>query len=156
VSTPAPLDAELLRVQRDLITSLLAEAELENDLILGFEVLAEDEWAVRLSGADKEFITVLLELKQRTLQYHSYFMPQPAENREVVYQFLLRQNHALRGVCFSVGPEDAIYLKGEVPATQIEAATLDQIFGLVFEATERAFRWTIQQGFASQLRAGDA
>ncbi len=152
----SPLDACSLSEKSDHISKLLAEVAEDNELILGFEVLNDDQWLVRMSGTDKEFITVFLDLRQRSLQFSSYFMPAPAENQQAVYRSVLRQNNTLRGICFSIGKEEALYLKGEVPSAQVDASALDHILGSVYEATERMFCSLRQQAFASRLKDDSA
>ena len=66
-------------------------------------------------GEEKDFTTVWLTLGQRTLRYETYVMPAPEENREAVMEVLLRRNDTLVGAHFSIGHEDAIYLRGELP-----------------------------------------
>ena len=42
-------------------------------------------------------------------------MPAPEEQPAALYEFLLRRNQRLFGMRFSIGPEDAIYLTGQLP-----------------------------------------
>ena len=52
----------------------------------------ESRWYVRISGEDKDNSMVLFTLGQRTLHFETYFMPSPEENRQDVFQYLLRKN----------------------------------------------------------------
>ena len=72
-------------------------------------------WYVRLRGEDKDFTTVWLTLGQRTLRYETYVMPAPEENAAALYEHLLRRNERLVGAHFSIGIEDAVFLRGELP-----------------------------------------
>ena len=76
----------------------------------------ERRWYVRLRGEDKDFTTVWLTLGQRTLRYETYVMPAPEENEAALYEHLLRRNERLVGAHFSIGVEDAVFLRGELPA----------------------------------------
>ena len=69
-------------------------------------------WYLRLRGEERDFTTIWITLGQRTLQYETYFMPAPEEAQEAVYEYLLRRNHKLFGMRFSIGPENAIFLVG--------------------------------------------
>ena len=75
----------------------------------------ERRWYVRLRGEDKDFTTVWLTLGQRTLRYETYVMPAPEENDGALYEHLLRRNERLVGAHFSIGIEDAVFLRGELP-----------------------------------------
>src|SRR5690606_11562334 len=77
--------------------------------------LGEPRWYVRMVGEEKDFTTVWLTLGQRTLRYETYVMPAPAEHAAEVMELLLRRNDRLTGAHFSIGLEDAIYLRGEIP-----------------------------------------
>jgi hypothetical protein len=114
-------------------------------------VHGEPRWYVRLVGDEKDFITVWLTLGQRTLRYETYVMPAPEENAVAVSDLLLRRNDALVGVHFSIGQEDAVYLRGSIPDTAISAAELDRILGTVYSAVEANFRMLIRLAFASRF-----
>ena len=76
---------------------------------------ASYRWYLRFKGEEKDFITVWLTLRQRTLHHEAQFMPAPEENKAEVYAYLLRRNAELFGMSFALGPEDAVYLVGRVP-----------------------------------------
>jgi hypothetical protein len=113
--------------------------------------LGEPRWYVRMIGDDKDFITVWLTLGQRTLRYETYVMPAPEENREAVLEMLLRRNDQLVGVHFSIGPEDAVYLRGEIPDTALSDTELDRVLGTVYVAVESNFRAMLRLAFASRF-----
>ena len=71
---------------------------------------------LRFKGEEKDFITVWFTLRQRTLWHEAQFMPAPEEHKEEVFAYLLRRNMQLFGMAFALGPEDAVYLVGRVPA----------------------------------------
>ena len=95
----------------------LAELAAEHDHILAVDRTddAGVRWYVRMRGEDKEFTTVWLTLGQRMLRYETYVMPAPEENDAELYEHLLRRNDTLVGAHFSIGVEDAIFLRGEMP-----------------------------------------
>ena len=81
---------------------------------------SERRWYVRLEGEEKDFITVWFVLGQRTLQYETYVTPAPEENHAAFYEHLLRRNAKLNGVAFSIGVEDAVYLRGQIGVRHID------------------------------------
>ena len=113
-----------------------AERELaKGEALLAFERqevtdrTASHRWYLRFRGEEKDYITVWLTLGQRTLHHEAQFMPAPEANKEDVYAYLMRRNAQLFGMCFALGPEDAVYLVGRVPARQIDDDELDRIAG---------------------------
>jgi len=113
--------------------------------------LGEPRWYVRMVGEDKDFITVWLTLGQRTLRYETYVMPAPEDNRAEVMEMLLRRNDQLVGVHFSIGPEDALYLRGEIPDAALSAGELDRVLGTVYVAVESNFTALLRLAFASRF-----
>lgn len=113
--------------------------------------LPERRWYVRMRGEEKEFTTVWLTLGQRTLRYETYVMPAPEENATELFEFLLRRNETLVGAHFSVGAEDAVYLRGELPLVALTEDELDRIIGSLYAYVERYFRAALQIGFASRF-----
>lgn len=113
--------------------------------------LGEPRWYVRMIGEEKDFITVWLTLGQRTLRYETYVMPAPEENQAALMEMLLRRNDQLIGAHFSIGQEDAVYLRGEIPDTAVSDAELDRVLGTVYVAVESNFRSLLRLAFASRF-----
>jgi Putative bacterial sensory transduction regulator len=108
-------------------------------------------WFVRLRGEDKDFTTIWLTLGQRTLRYETYVMPAPEENAERLYEHLLRRNERLVGACYSIGTEDAVFLRGDLPVGALTEAELDRIIGTLYATVEQHFRALLRIGFASRF-----
>jgi hypothetical protein len=108
-------------------------------------------WYVRMKGEEKEFTTVWLSLGQRTLRYETYVMPAPEENDQVLYENLLRRNETLIGAHFSIGLEDAVYLRGEMPVAMVNSDELDRAVGTLYATVELTFPSLIRIGFASRF-----
>ena len=112
----------------------------------------ERRWYVRLAGEEKDFTTIWFTLRQRTLHYETYVMPAPEENHEQFWEHLLRRNYKLYGVHFAIGPEDAVFLVGHLPADDVDADELDRIVGTVFASVEQFFRPALRIGYASRFK----
>ena len=112
----------------------------------------ESRWYVRISGEDKDNSMVLFRLGQRTLHFETYFMPSPEENRQDVFQYLLRKNSKLYGVSFGVGNEEAVYLSGQINSEVINSDTLDWVLGTIYKAVEECFKPALRLGFASRFK----
>jgi Putative bacterial sensory transduction regulator len=111
----------------------------------------EPRWYVRMRGEDKDVITVWLTLGQRTLRYETYVMPAPEENTAEVMDLLLRRNDTLVGAHFSIGAEDAIYLRGELPDIAVVDDELDRVIGTLWVTVEANFRALLRLGFAGRF-----
>ncbi len=109
-------------------------------------------WFVRLRGEDKDFTTVWLTLGQRTLRYETYVMPAPEENATELYEHLLRRNDKLVGAHFSIGLEDAVFLRGELPVGALDGEELDRAIGTLYATVEQCFRQLLRIGFASRFQ----
>jgi Putative bacterial sensory transduction regulator len=108
-------------------------------------------WFVRLRGEDKDFTTIWLTLGQRTLRYETYVMPAPEENAERLYEHLLHRNERLVGASYSIGAEDAVFLRGDLPVAALTEGELDRIIGTLYATVEQHFRALLRLGFASRF-----
>ena len=135
------------------ITTWLLDMKERNDVIVAVDrgEPGEHRWYVRMRGEEKEFTTIWITLGQRTLKYETYVMPAPEENAEQLYEHLLRRNEILVGAHFSIGIEDAIFLRGELPLRLVEEEELDRVVGTVYATVERIFPVIIRIGFASRF-----
>lgn len=109
----------------------------------------EHRWYVRVRGDAKDVFTIWLALRQRTLEYETYVLPSPPENAGAVHEWVLRRNADLYGAAFCIGVEDAIYLRGHVPAEAVTDAELDRILGSLYAWTERFFPTLVGLAFRS-------
>ena len=148
-----PATAEELAAADEMISAWLASELADNDAFLDVTRDAEIpfRWYVRLAGEQRDFVTIWLTLRQRTLSYESYVLPAPEENERELYEYLLRLNHRLVGAQFGVGPEDAIYLTGEIGIEALDEDQLDRIVGTIYEYVEQYFRPAMRIGFASRF-----
>jgi Putative bacterial sensory transduction regulator len=108
----------------------------------------ERRWYLRLRGEAKEFTTIWLTLGQRTLRYETYVLPWPPQHPEQIFESVLRRNDALVGCHYSVGVEDALFLRGEMAAVGVNEAELDRVVGTLFAEVERSFRGLATVAFA--------
>jgi hypothetical protein len=146
-------DAEQLADLDGRIDGWLAELAVEHDHIIAVDRTNDGgvRWYVRMRGEDKEFTTVWLTLGQRTLRYETYVMPAPEENAAELYEHLLRRNDTLVGAHFSIGIEDAVFLRGELPVTHVTLAELDRVLGTLYAQVEQCFQSLLRIGFRSRF-----
>ena len=154
VEGPPPSAVELDELERRIDGWL--ECQLgENPVMVAVDrgEPGEHRWYVRLAGEDKDFTTIWFTLRQRSLHFESYVMPAPEENEAEFHAHLLRRNHRMVGMRFSIGPEEAVFLVGEVPVRAVDEPTLDRIVGSVWTYVEQCFRPALRIGFASRFRS---
>jgi GH43 family beta-xylosidase len=111
----------------------------------------EHRWYIRMRGEEKEFTTIWMTLGQRTLRYETYVMPAPEENAEMLWENLLRRNEKIVGAHFSIGVEDAVFLRGEIPLSAVTEREVDRVIGTLFSTVETVFPSIIRIGFASRF-----
>lgn len=143
---------------RARIDAWFDEFDTDNPLIAAIDRGTSDEtsfgeprWYVRMIGDEKDYTTVWFTLGQRTLRYETYVMPAPEENHTAVMEMLLRRNDQLVGAHFSIGAEDALYLRGELPDTAVSSDELDRVLGTVYATVETNFRPLLRLAFASRF-----
>ncbi len=142
-------EAALARIERQ-IDEWLGRAKTNHANILAVDRSDEDEfrWYVRMEGEEKDFTTIWFTLGQRTLRYETYVMPAPEQNAELLYETVLRRNEKLVGAHFSIGLEDAIYLRGEMGLSALNEVELDRIIGTLYATVEQLFWPLLEIGYA--------
>lgn len=105
-------------------------------------------WYVRFGCDGRDAATIYFDLRQRSLHWELYFMPDPGRNHEALYGWLLRRNHDLYGARFSIGPDDDIYLTGRTALEHLTTGELDRVIGVLYELTETWFQPALRIGFA--------
>jgi hypothetical protein len=151
------MSATELAVLERRIDEWIGELDAEHDHIVAVDRSDDGSlrWFVRMRGDEKEFTTVWLTLGQRTLRYETYVMPAPEENERELYENLLRRNDRLIGAHFSIGDEDAVFLRGELATRSVHKADVDRILGTVYATVEQTFKPLLKIGYASRFADGD-
>jgi len=146
-------DAEQLAEVERQIDGWLDTLRGEHDHILAVDRSDDGtiRWYVRMRGDDKEFTTVWLTLSQRTLRYETYVLPAPEENAAILYENLLRRNERLVGAHFSIGIEDAVFLRGEIPVSMVSLVEIDRALGTLYATVEQCFQGFLRIAFASRF-----
>jgi hypothetical protein len=152
--TPRALDEAELDEVSTRIDAWAARQLADLDVVDAVERSAEPgerRWFIRVRGEAKDVFTIWLDLRQRTLRYETYLLPAPEEHVAEVYELALRRNHELYGVAFTIGEEDALFLRGHLPAEAVDDAELDRVLGSLYALTERFFRPLLGLAFESRL-----
>ena len=146
-------DSELADLKQQIDDWLAAELA-ENEMVASVEadVAGPRTWYVRLLGETKDAIAIEFALNQRTLSYETYLMPLPEENHAEFYHNLLIRNQKLYGASFVIGPQEGIYLQGQLDNRLIGVeGELDRVLGSVWSYVELCFQPALRIGFASRF-----
>lgn len=149
-----PADAATLARIGALVDGWASAQLAENEAVLGVEREEENgvrRWLVRLTGEEKQFISVWFALRQRSLSVEAYFMPGPEENVEQLWTYLLRLNARIAGLRFAIGLEEAVYLMGAVAVHHVTEAELDRLLGAAYAYSEAYFRPAMRIGYATRF-----
>lgn len=129
------------------IAGFLDEQEIE------WESGARDgELVVTLPGEKKLKTVVSLVATEDSLSTSAFVIRHPDENEAKFYGYLLRRNLRLPGLAYAIDGHGDVYLAGRVPAAAVDAAYLDQLFGVVLEASDSAFNELLVIGFLTSMQ----
>ncbi len=123
----------------------------ENPVVDAFIEEPPAPWRMRFRGEDKDVSTIYFTLAQRSLRYETFFTPDPEDDREACFAYLLGRNADMRLLRFYVGEERAIFLGGSTQVQHVDAELLDAVLGSFYEAIERSFRTVLRIGFARRM-----
>ena len=110
------------------------------------------ELVVTLPGERKLRTVASLLVGERTTSVSAFVIRNPDENHEEFYRHLLRRNLRMPGLAYAVDGSGDVYVKGEVPNAAVDAAYLDQLFGVVLQAADAPFNELLLLGFLGSMR----
>ena len=110
------------------------------------------EFVVSLPGEKKLTTVCSVVVSEQSLSISAFVVRNPDENHEAVYAHLLRRNLRLPGLAYAIDPSGDVYVTGRVPLQGVSAEYLDQIFGVVLEASDGAFNELLAMGFLESMK----
>jgi len=126
---------------------------LLDDAGVEWEAGARDgEFVVTLPGEKKLRTVVSLVAGEHGLSVSAFVIRNPDENHEQFYRTLLRRNLRLPGLAYAIDGSGDVYVTGRVPANGVDAATLDQVLGVVLEAADGPFNELLVIGFLTSMQ----
>lgn len=146
------LESEKKRV-KDVVHSYLRARLADSEEVVAVESDGPWRHMVRIRGTAKDFVTVWFTVGDRTLHYECYFMPDPDENHEELYRFLLMKNQNMYACKFSLADDHDVFITGQLPLSAVTEEEVDRILGSVYQYSETYFRPALAIGFASHFRA---
>jgi hypothetical protein len=133
-------------VARDVIEQALAGGDA------AWERTGESSFSVTLPGTHKLTTTCNLFVGDHAVRVEAFVMRQPDENREALWEWLLRRNAKMYGVAFAVDPVGDVYLVGRVPLHAVTAEEIDRVLGSVLTYADESFDAMLEIGFGSAIR----
>lgn len=110
------------------------------------------EVTVELPGEHRLSTTALINISEHAVRIEAFVCRKPDENNEGVYRFLLRRNHRLYGVSYTLDNVGDIYLVGAMACDVVSADEIDRVLGQVLEAADHDFNTLLELGFATAIR----
>ena len=110
------------------------------------------ELVVTLPGEKKLKTVCSVIVGDQSLSISAFVVRNPDENHEAVYAYLLRRNLKLPGLAYGIDRSGDVYVTGRVPLAAVNAAYLDQIFGVVLGAADEAFNELLALGFLESMK----
>jgi Putative bacterial sensory transduction regulator len=152
--SPAGIATPAQRARCAYVIDSWASARLEEGgvLVAADRNFESDTWYLRLRGDEKDYVTVWLTMRQRTLYHEAQVMPAPETNVEQTFEYLLKRNAGLHLMRFALGTEHAVYLVGEVPVSSVDDEELDRIMGSSLHYVDAVFPLAMTIGFAGRFR----
>jgi hypothetical protein len=110
------------------------------------------ELIVTLPGEKKLTTVCSVVVGEQSLSISAFVVRNPDENHEAVYAYLLRCNLKLPGLAYGIDKSGDVFVTGRVPLQGVNAAYLDQIFGVVLDAADGAFNELLAMGFLESMK----
>ena len=112
----------------------------------------DDEFVVSLPGEKKLKTVTSLVVSDTGVSASAFVVRNPDENHEELYRFLLRRNLRLPGLAYAVDKTGDVYVTGRLPLGGVDAASLDQLLGVVLVAADEPFNELLVMGFLTSMR----
>lgn len=131
----------------EVVVAVAQDAELE------WEAGTRDGEVVLSLPGEKKLKTVVSMVASDTgLTYSAFVIRNPDENHEAVYRVLLRRNVRLPHLAYAVDPSGDIYVTGRLPAAAVDAEQVDQVLGVILEASDGIFNELLVLGFLGSMK----
>jgi hypothetical protein len=112
---------------------------------------SDDRWTVMLAGEHKRTVGVTLSIGDHTLTAQSFFMRAPDEDRERVYDLLLRRHLRSYTLRFALHPDGDLLLVGVLPLGAVTDDELDRMLGQLLTVADETFDEALRLGFATYI-----
>lgn len=136
---------------RDVVSAYLRARLVDSEEVVAVDSDGPDRHMVRIAGRSKDFFTIWFEVGDRTLSYECYFMPDPEENHEALYRYLLTKNADMYSCRFSLASDHDVFITGRIPLEAVSEDEVDRIVGSIYHYADEYFKPALRIGFASHF-----
>ena len=119
---------------------------------LDFEQKDENTYLITLPGEAKQQIHCALVVGEHSLSINAFVIRKPDENKEAVFEYLLKKNASMYSIAFAVNELGDIYLVGRLPLDAVNEREIDRILGAVLQYADSSFNPLLELGFSSAIR----
>jgi hypothetical protein len=117
----------------------------------GASAYDDGRWTITLAGDHKRTVGVTLSIGDHTLTAQSFFMRAPDEDRERVYDLLLRRHLRSYTLRFALHPDGDLLLVGVLPLAAVTDDELDRMLGQLLTVADETFDEALRLGFATYI-----
>jgi hypothetical protein len=110
------------------------------------------EFVVTLPGEKKLKTVCSVVVGEQSLSVSAFVVRNPDENHAAFYAYLLRRNLTMPGLAYAIDKSGDVFVTGRVPLEGVNAAYLDQIFGVVLDAADSPFNDLLALGFLESMK----
>ena len=107
---------------------------------------------ITLPGEKKLQTHCALIVGDHSLSINAFVIRKPDENKEAVFEYLLKKNASMYSIAFAVNELGDIYLVGRLPLDAVNEREIDRILGAVLQYADSSFNPLLELGFSSAIR----
>ena len=119
---------------------------------LDYEQKDESTYLVTLPGEAKQQTHCALVVGDHSLSINAFVIRKPDENKEAVFEYLLKKNASMYSIAFAVNELGDIYLVGRLPLDAVNEREIDRLLGAVLQYADSSFNPLLELGFSSAIR----
>ncbi len=119
---------------------------------LDFEQKDDNTYLITLPGEAKQQTHCALVVGDHSLSINAFVIRKPDENKEAVFEYLLKKNASMYSIAFAVNELGDIYLVGRLPLDAVNEREIDRILGAVLQYADSSFNPLLELGFSSAIR----
>ena len=119
---------------------------------LDYEQKDENTYLITLPGEAKQQTHCALVVGDHSLSINAFVIRKPDENKEAVFEYLLKKNASMYSIAFALNELGDIYLVGRLPLDAVNEREIDRILGAVLQYADTSFIPLLELGFSSAIR----
>lgn len=131
----------------EVVRSVIAETGIESE-----PGTRDGEVVVSLPGEKKLKTVASLVVGEQALAVTAFVVRNADENHGEFYRFLLRRNLRMPLLAYSIDSSGDVYVGGRIPLRAVTPEVVDQVLGVLLEASDEPFNELLLIGFRSSMQ----